>query len=118
MAHLLIHWFVSALVLMVVAYLLKGFEVRSFMSALVAAVLIGGANLLFRPFLLLITLPINILTLGLFTWVINAFILKICGSLTSGFVVKTWGAAFMGALLIAVFNALVYWLMTPSPQYI
>ncbi|HEY8270314.1 MAG TPA: phage holin family protein [Pseudobdellovibrionaceae bacterium] len=110
MMSILIHWFVSALVLMGTAYLLPGFEVRSFGSALLAAVIIGFANILVKPILVLLTLPITILTLGLFLWVINALILKMCAALTPGFVVSSWGSAFLGALIIAVLSALTSWL--------
>ncbi|MGZ3744350.1 MAG: phage holin family protein [Pseudobdellovibrionaceae bacterium] len=114
MTSILLHWLISALVLMGTAYLLPGFEVRSFGSALLAAVVIGFANIIVKPILILLTLPITILTLGLFLWVINALILKLCAALTPGFVVSSWGSAFLGALIIAVLSSLAYWILGVS----
>ena len=111
MKTLLLHWFISALVLMGTAYFLPGFEVTSLGSALVAAAVIGIANILVKPILVLVTLPITIVTLGLFLWVINAVILKLCAALTPGFIVATWEAAFLGALIIAVLSSLTYWML-------
>ncbi len=115
MAGILIQWIVSALVLMGTAYLLPGFEVRSFGSALLAAFVIGCANVLVKPILILLTLPITLLTLGLFLWAINAMILKLCAAITPGFAVDSWGSAFLGALIIAVLSSLAIWLLTPPP---
>lgn len=112
MQALLLQWLVSALVLMGTAYLLPGFEVRSFGSALLAAFVIGCANIIVKPILVVLTLPITLLTLGLFLWVINAIILKLCAAITPGFIVQTWGAAFLGALIIALLSTLAYWLLT------
>lgn len=114
MSGLLIQWFVSALVLMVTAYILPGFEVRSFGSALLAAFIIGCANVIVKPVLILLTLPITILTLGLFLWVINAIILKLCAAITPGFEVTSWGSAFLGALIIALLSSIAYWMAFPG----
>lgn len=111
---ILLHWLISALILMGTAYLLPGFEIRSFGSALLAAAVIGCANILVKPILVLLTLPITILSLGLFLWVINALILKMCAALTPGFAVASWGAAFLGALVIAVLSSLTYWLLASN----
>lgn len=112
MVALLIQWLVSALVLMGTAYLLPGFEVRNFSSALLAAFVIGCANVIVKPFLVLLTLPITVITLGLFLWVINAMILKMCAYITPGFAVETWGAAFLGALIITILSSLAFWLFS------
>jgi putative membrane protein len=118
MQELLIHWLISAVVLMGTAYLLPGFEVRSFGSALLAAVVIACANVIVKPILVFLTFPITIITLGLFLWVINALILKMCAAITPGFQIRSWGSAFLGALVIAMLNALAYWLLYPPAQVV
>lgn len=108
---ILLSWLVAVLSLLGTAYFLPGFRVAGPGAAIVAAVVIGFANLLVRPILLLLTLPLNILTLGLFTWVVNAMVLKICAALTPGFDINTWGSALLGAILISVLSNGLYWLL-------
>ena len=81
MIYALIHWFVSALALLLTAYLVRGFKVAGFGSALIAAVVIGLANVSIWPVLIFLTLPINILTLGFFTFVVNGIVLRLCAAL-------------------------------------
>lgn len=111
MLHILIHWFVSALALIVTAYLVRGFEVKDFPSALMAAAVIGLANIFIWPVLIFLTLPLNILTLGLFTFVVNGIVLKICASLIPGFAIQSWGAAIFGALILALVGSLLHWIL-------
>ena len=108
MIYSLIHWFVSALALMLTAYLVKGFKVSSFVSALITAVVIGFVSILIRPLLLFLTLPLNILTLGLFTFVVDGIILKLCAAILPGFKIDTWGSAIFGALVLALCSALLH----------
>ena len=102
LVYTLLHWLISAVALMITAYLVKGFSVRSFTAALVAAVVIGIANILIWPVLIFLTLPLNVLTLGFFTFVVNGMVLKICAGVLPGFEIKTWGAAIFGAIILAV----------------
>lgn len=95
---LAIRWLVSAGALMLIAYYIPGIVVSSFYAALVAALILGLINALIRPFLLLLTLPINILTLGLFTLVINALMFWLASSIVKGFSVAGFWPAFWGAL--------------------
>ncbi|MFC1687605.1 phage holin family protein [Patescibacteria group bacterium] len=90
--------------LLLVAYLLNGFEVESFWpAALVAALILGVANAILKPILVILTLPINILTLGLFTFIINAGFLWIVASFVIGFTIdKFWPTAVIGALILWV----------------
>jgi putative membrane protein len=85
---------------MISAYLLDGIRVSGFFSALFAAALLGILNAFFRPIAMLITLPINILTLGLFTFVVNAFMLKSASAVIPGFEVHGFWTSIFGALLI------------------
>jgi putative membrane protein len=103
-----LHWVVSAFSLLLTAYLIRGFQVGSFTYALLAAVVIGFANVIIRPVLLFLTLPINILTLGLFTFVVNGAVLKICASILPGFEIQTWGAAILGAIILTIVSWILH----------
>jgi putative membrane protein len=92
----------NALAVLAVAYLVPGVFVRSFWVAVLAAFVLGIANALLRPILLILSLPINILTLGLFTLVINALMFWFASSIVSGFFVQNFRAAFLGALVFWV----------------
>ena len=105
---ILIRWFISALSIMVTAYLVDGIYVSGFFSAFLAAAILGILNAFFRPVLFILTLPINILSLGLFTFVINALLLLMVSGVISGFSVNGFWAALFGSLLIS----LVSWLLT------
>lgn len=106
-----IHWAVSALALLITAYIVPGFRVKNFASALISAVVIGVANVFIRPFFLFLTLPINILTLGLFTFVVNAAILKLCAALVPGFQIKSWVAAIFGGIILAILGTGLHYLL-------
>lgn len=97
---LLLRWLISALVLMFIAYYVPGIHVTSFYSALVAALILGLVNALIRPLLLLLTLPINIFTFGLFTLVINALMFWLASTVVKGFYVAGFWPAFWGALIM------------------
>lgn len=101
---LLLRFLLNALAVMATAYIVPGIEVASFWSALIAALVIGLINALVRPILLILTLPINILTLGLFTLVINALMFWLASTIVKGFDVANFTAAFLGAL--------VFWLVS------
>jgi putative membrane protein len=94
--------------ILVTAYLIDGIRISGFFSALLAAVILGFLNAFFRPILLILTLPINILSLGLFTFVINALLLTMVSVLLPGFYVFGFWPAVFGSLLIS----LVSWLLT------
>jgi putative membrane protein len=93
---------------MLTAYLIDGIHVSGFFSAFFAAVLLGILNAFFRPILFLLTLPINILSIGLFTFVINALLLMMVSGVISGFEVDGFWWAMLGSLIISV----VSWLVT------
>ncbi|MBX6359949.1 phage holin family protein [Pseudacidobacterium ailaaui] len=104
MLHLLLRWFLDALCLLIVAWLVPGFRVLNLPSALIAVIVIGLLNVTLGFFLKLITLPLGILTLGLFFLVINALILKMASAVVPGFQVNSFGAAFIGAAALAVLH--------------
>jgi putative membrane protein len=106
MLSLLLRWFLDALALLVVAWLVPGFKVVSLPSALIAVIVIGLLNVTLGFLLKLITLPLGILTLGLFFLVINAFILKLASGVVPGFYVNSFGAAFIGAAVLAILHML------------
>lgn len=103
----LISWLVSAVVLVLVTYVVPGFAVTSFTAALIAALVIGVINAVILPILNLLALPLNIVTLGLFSFVVSAVGLLIAAALVPGFVITGFWPALLGALVIAVLNAAV-----------
>ena len=101
---LLMIWILNALALLAVAYLVPDIHVAGFAAALVAALVIGFVNMLIRPLLVLLTLPITVLTLGLFILVINGLLFYAVGHWLVGFEVKTLLAGIIGALLYSVIS--------------
>jgi putative membrane protein len=101
------HWFVAALAIGIAAYLVPGITV-TLTGALIAAVVLGALNIFIRPILIVLTLPINIITLGLFSLVINALLVLLASKLVAGFIVTGfWAALFFGlafSIISWVFN--------------
>jgi putative membrane protein len=95
---LILRWLINAIALLVVTQLVPGFSVASFYYALIAALVLGLVNAVIRPILIVLTLPLNILTLGLFTFVINAALIWFVSTFVKGFEV----AGFLPALLAAI----------------
>ena len=98
----LIRWFLLALALLTLAHVYSGVQVSQFGSALLAAFVIGLLNTLVRPVLVLLTLPVTLVTLGLFLFVINALMFWAAGSLLDGFEVRGFGAALLGSLIYSL----------------
>jgi putative membrane protein len=115
MIRMLVHWILNAIALLVVAHLVQGFVVSNFVSALIAVVVIGLLNATFGLLLKIITLPLGILTFGIFFLVINAIILKFASAVVPGFQVLTFGAAFWGALALAILHML-FGFLTPKKR--
>lgn len=107
MVKLLLRWALSALALMLIAYLVRGIHV-TFLSALGAAVVIGLLNAFLRPIFVILTLPITLITFGLFVFVINAILFAIAAWLVPGFTVHGFRAALLGSLLYAVAGMVVH----------
>lgn len=107
MRGLAIRWITLTAAILMASYLLDGIRVSGFFSAFMAAAILGILNAFFRPIAIILTLPINILTFGLFTFVINALMLKMASGLIEGFDVYGFWTAVFGALIIS----LVSWLL-------
>ena len=104
---LILKWLLSATALLLVAYLYSGVEVRSFSGALMAALVIGLFNAILRPVLVLLTLPITLVTLGLFLFVINALMFWAASGVLNDFHVRGFGAALLGSLLYSVIGLVI-----------
>ena len=107
MVKLLVKWLLSAAALLLVATIYSGVEVRTFGSALVASFVIGLLNTIVRPLLVLLTLPVTVLTLGLFLFVINALMFWAAAGLLENFHVRGFGAALIGSLLYSVLGVVI-----------
>jgi len=109
---LLLRWLLNALALLAVAYLYPGVHVESFFAAAMAALALGLANALIRPILVLLTLPVTIITLGLFLFVINASLFWLVAQVIQGFAVQGFLAALVGSILYSLITLAVSWLVT------
>ena len=105
---ILLVWLVNTLALIAVAYLMPSITVSSFTAALVAALILGLVNAIIRPLLIMLTLPVTIVTLGLFIFVINGLLFWLVGSFVEGFRVQGFWAGFFGAILFSV----VSWILS------
>ena len=99
---LIVRWLLLAAALLLVAYLYPGVQVASFGTAMIAALVLGLLNTLLRPLLVLLTLPVTLITLGLFLFVINALLFWATASVLSGFNVAGFGAALIGSLIYSL----------------
>ncbi len=106
--YLLLRWLISAVSLVLVTYMVPGIKVDNFYTALIAALILGLINSLIKPILIVLTLPVNILTLGLFTLVINALLFWLAATIVKGFGVAGFWPAFFGALAMSV----VSWILS------
>lgn len=104
---ILLIWILNAVALLIVAYILPGIAVASFGSALIAALVLGLVNTLVKPILVLLTLPVTIVTLGLFLLVINALVFWFVGSILKGFQVNGFWWAMLGALVYSIIASLL-----------
>ena len=107
MKGILLRWLILTFAIMTAAYLFSGIHVSGFGSALFAALVLGILNAFFRPILFILTLPINVLSLGLFTFVINALLLMMTSGIIGGLVVDGFGSALFGSLVISLVSLLI-----------
>lgn len=107
MAHIITRIIVTAFALILVATYIPGIEIAGVVPALIAALLLGIVNVLVRPVLLLLTLPITFLTLGLFIFVINAALFLLVASFVDGFSVSGFWVALIGSTIVSVVSSLV-----------
>jgi putative membrane protein len=116
MLRLLLVWLINAVALIAVAYLLPGVGVTSFASALVAALILGLLNAVVRPVLFLLTLPVTILTLGLFIFVLNGLLFWFVGSFIQGFVVAGFWSGVFGAIVFSLISWILSSLLLQSGE--
>jgi putative membrane protein len=107
MKGLFVRWLMLTGAIIIASYLIDGIHVAGFFSAFFAAAILSILNVFFRPVLLILTLPINILTMGLFTFVINAVMLQMASGVIAGFSVAGFGSALVGSLVISILNWLL-----------
>jgi putative membrane protein len=113
MLRMLLHWFVTALAVWITSRVVSGFVVEGATAALIAAIVIGLVNATLGLFLKVITFPLTILTLGLFWFVINAIMLELASAFVHGFHITSFGAAFVGGIVLTLVNMLLKWLVMP-----
>jgi putative membrane protein len=102
---MLLNWLISAIVIFVMAYVLPGVHIESFTTALAVAVVLGILNVVIKPILFVLTLPVTLLTLGLFTFVINALLIILTSKIVPGFIVDGFWWAMLYSILISVVSA-------------
>lgn len=101
---LVIRWILYTLVLIFVSWIVPGIEVSSFLHAMLVVIIIALINTFIKPFVQIITLPVNIITLGLFSFVINALLLMLAGFLSPGFEVEGFLSALIGSIILSLFT--------------
>ena len=104
MGRFLTKWIINSLAILIVTYIVKGIQVASPLTAIVVALVLGIINTFLRPFIILITLPINIFTLGLFTFFINGFLFYLVSKIVKDFVISGFWPAFFGSLLFSAIS--------------
>jgi len=112
---LVLKWILSAVALLAVAYVYSGVQVNSFVSALIAAAVIGLLNAVLRPVLVILTLPVSIVTLGLFLFVINALMFWSASGLLNGFHVNGFWAALLGSLIYSALGLIIDAALSKAP---
>ncbi|NCQ06254.1 MAG: phage holin family protein [Candidatus Moranbacteria bacterium] len=111
---LLLKWLVSAMAFLVLPYIVSGISVKSIGTALILALFWGVINVTIKPILLVLTLPINLLTFGIFTFIINGFLLWLLGGLIKGFEVHGFLVAILGAIVLSAIGTITHWAMHKS----
>ncbi len=101
------NWILFSIAIYITAYLLPGIQLNDFITALIAAVVLGLINAIVRPIILLLTLPVNFITLGLFTFVINALMVLLAAEFVDGLFVQGFWWALLFSLVLAVINGLL-----------
>lgn len=104
---MIVHFLFSAVAVFIAAYLVPGVAIDSFITAIIFALVLGLLNAIVKPILLLLTLPLNILSLGLFTIVINILILYLASNLVPGFTISSLLSAILFGLVLAIVNSLL-----------
>jgi putative membrane protein len=108
MISLIVRWVLNAFSLYIVAKILPGIHLLDFGSALIAVIIIGLVNALIKPLLFLLTLPVTIITFGLFALVLNALMLMLASALTPGFKIDGFGTALLGSILLSIVTTILH----------
>lgn len=111
--HILIAILINTIAVLVTAYLLPGIQISGFGTALVVAIVLGIVNAILRPIIFILTLPINILTLGLFSFVIMGLMVYLVSAIVPGFTVNNFGWAILFALIVALINWFLWSIASP-----
>jgi len=104
MKKIIVNWILSTLAILITAYLLPGIGLENLAAAFIAALVLGILNAIVRPILLILTLPLNVLTLGLFTFIINAMVVSLAASLVPGFKIASFGWALLFSIILSLVN--------------
>ena len=118
MLSLIVTWFFSAALLFITSRVIDGFQIPDFATALIASLVIGLLNIVIRPLLNFLAIPINLVTLGLFTFVINAVILKLADALMNSFYIAGWGPAILAAIFLAAIQILANLLLPGERKFL
>lgn len=110
----IVQWLINSLSLLIVTHIVKGIEVVNPITAIVVAFVIGIINVFLRPLIIFITLPLNILTLGVFTFFINGFLLYMVSKIVKGFVITGFWPAFLGYILFSIISLLLSMILKPK----
>ncbi len=116
MSYILFRWVINAAALVVVASVVPGFGVGSFYNALIAALVLGLVNALVRPLVFILTLPVTVVTLGLFAFVINALMIWLVSTIVKGFEVSGFVPALLAALILWIISLLTNWLIRQAKE--
>ena len=112
----ILRWFLNAFILMVIPYLVAGVDVANYYIALITALVLALVNAVIRPIIIVLTLPINILTLGLFTLVINGLMFWFVSTFIRGFVVTGFWPAFWAALIFSIISMIINFFVNGGPE--
>jgi putative membrane protein len=116
MAALIVTWIANSLAIFAVAYLMRGVEVASFRDALIAGAVLTAINALVKPVLVILTLPLTVITLGIFYFFITAFCLWLVSELYSGFMIHGFFTTIVAAILVGIFSAFIHGLLSKATK--
>ena len=116
MVLIITRWLIITMAILVASMLIPGIEVDSIKTAILAAAVLGLINVFIKPVLLILTLPLSILTLGVFTFILNALMLELVAYFVKGFKVHTFFAAFLGSLIISIVTWFANYFINAKPE--
>ena len=109
---ILVNWIVTTVAIIVAAYLLSGVKVSNIGAAIIAAAVLGLINAILRPILILLTLPLTILSLGLFIFILNAILVLLASTIVPGFEVRNFWWALLFSLLFSIISTFIHWIIS------